>query len=156
MHQRRLREDENGALAVYERHCQKVDDVVDENYELKAKVEAFEDRFASELEKEPLRLLRDPQAHKSFEEAVGPEFIAQTISLFKGFEGINYPERTCETERVRGIYGFGPAGPPAERATVEMPEGYLERKAFREALVEEGDEGEEDWRDLEEPVMEQV
>ena len=100
MHQQRLKEDTNGALAFYERHWETVEEIFNENEELKAKIEAFEECFSNELEKESLEILRDPQAHKSLEEAVGPEFIARTISFFEGLDGINDLERTRKTEGV--------------------------------------------------------
>ena len=152
LHERRLANDAGQELIFYQTHWEKVEWVFDENRELKARLEAFEQRFAAELETEPLQLTWDPHAHKSFDEAVGPEFVAQSIALVKGRWGSHDPSKPCLTEKVQGIYGFGPAGPPSGRKSVEMPEGYLERKSTRQGMEVQG-QCEDEWEDTEEYVM---
>ena len=143
LHQQRLTDDAGQELFFYRTHWEKVEKIFDEKNELKAKLEAFEQRFTAELETEPLQLTHDPHAHKSFEEALGPEHVAQTLAMMKGQWGSHNPEEPCQTERVQGTYGMGPAGLPEGRPSVEMPEGYLERKAVREGKEEGGDSREE-------------
>lgn len=149
LHQRRLANDAGQELFYYQTHWEKVERIFDENQESKARLEAFEYRFAAELAREPLQLTRDPLAHKSFEEVVGPESVAQTIALMKCHLGSHDSDNPCLTEKVHGVYGFGPAGLPDERTSVEMPEGYLERKAMREA-TEEDCQIEGEWEDCDE------
>jgi hypothetical protein len=108
LHQRRLANDAGQELYFYQTHWENVENVFDENEQSKARLEAFEERFAVELEREPLQLTRDPHAHKSFEEAIGPEFVAQTLAMMKGQAGSHDSEKPCLTEKVQGIYGFGP------------------------------------------------
>ena len=120
-----------------------------------ARLDGFERRFAAELQREPLQVMHNPHNDKSIEKVSGPEFIAQSIALIKGQRGSHNSDKPCLTEKVQGIYGFGPAGPPMERPVVEVPAGYLERKAVRQALDEEGD-FEDQWEDAEAPQVEQV
>lgn len=56
LHQRRLANDASQELFFYRTNWEKLEKISDENEESKAKLEAFEQRFAAELEREPCDL----------------------------------------------------------------------------------------------------
>ena len=76
--------------------------------------------------------------------------------MFKGQWSSHFPEKPCLIEKIQGIYGFGPAGPPSDGGKfLDMPEGYLERRVTRQGMDGEGGCGGE-WEDVEELELEQV
>ena len=131
VHEHRLKEDKVMEIQYFRRFFSKMEDVFYEHQEALVKLESLEDRFATQLETEPLKLLREPDPLWSFEEEMGPDFVAQTMALYRGRDE-DTESSVRQAERVQGVYGFGPAGAPV-KPVPGMPEGYQERKAHREA-----------------------
>ena len=126
VHEHRLKEDEVMEIQYFRRRFSKMEDVFYEHQEALVKLESLEERFAEQLKAEPLKLLREPDPLWSFEEEMGPDFVAQTVALYKGRDDDNeFSGR--QAERIQGVHGFGPAGAPV-KPVPEISEGFFRAK----------------------------
>lgn len=136
INERRLTMDESFKFDFYQEHWSKIGHIFDENKLKTAIIKGLEARFSKELEKEPLAT---PEVGpETFEEEVGQEFIDRSNALYRvmyeareGRGEDDLRRSDLDTERIKAIYGHGPAG-YKPRAEKEMPEGYQERNAARE------------------------
>ena len=84
LHQRRLGNDAGQELHFYQTHWETVKEIFEENMGNRALVNAMKERFAAELEKGPLVLSSSTLVRDTFEEAVGADFVAQTLPCSRG------------------------------------------------------------------------
>jgi hypothetical protein len=136
INERRLALDESIKIDFYERNWRTVEKVFDENKFKTAMIKALEARFAEELSKDPIET--PTVSSETFEDYAGPEFIDRTNALYRfaneaqegrGENDLRHSD--LDEERIKAIYGHGPAG-YKPRPQKEMPEGYAERKAAHE------------------------
>lgn len=148
INERRLTMGESIKVDFYERHWRTVQEIFEENKLKTAMIKAFEARFSEDLAKYPVAT--PALSPETFEDHVGPEFIDRTNALYRmadeareGRGANDLRHSDLDTERIKAIYGHGPAG-YKPRPEKEMPEDLKEQLWQLTNEAEDGP-GDENW-----------